>query len=326
MEKLTIAPTAPNLLVWISLLSASSTSTESQSTPLTSVWLILSMHHFFPLLICYRGPNARYTEPYRLYNFDVFEYELNSPMALYGHVPFLMGHSQNQTAALFWLNSAETWVDVEKRSGSGIVDVSKVEKFVLKQFQGLLSSFFGGNKEIVKTVDTHWMSESGIIGKLLKGTDSNSTLRCLLLRRTYSKGCLQTILFPRRKTGTATYLLHRIPSSMSHYALVIHLPQCRWNYQDEDDVRTVNGKFEEHDIPYDVIWLDIEHTDGKRYFTWDPKTFPNPENMINDIASYGRKMVTIIDPHIKRDDGYHIHQSATSLGHYVKVRTICFIY
>ena len=23
--------------------------------------------------------------------------------------------------------------------------------------------------------------------------------------------------------------------------------------------------FDEHDIPYDVLWLDIEHTDGKRW-------------------------------------------------------------
>lgn len=33
---------------------------------------------------------CRGNEPYRLYNTDVFEYELNSPMALYGAVPFLM--------------------------------------------------------------------------------------------------------------------------------------------------------------------------------------------------------------------------------------------
>ena len=26
----------------------------------------------------------------------------------------------------------------------------------------------------------------------------------------------------------------------------------------------MDAGFDEHDIPYDVIWLDIEHTDGKR--------------------------------------------------------------
>jgi len=28
-----------------------------------------------------------------------------------------------------------------------------------------------------------------------------------------------------------------------------------------------------------VIWLDIEHTDGKKYFTWDKSNFPNPKQM-----------------------------------------------
>ena len=29
----------------------------------------------------------------------------------------------------------------------------------------------------------------------------------------------------------------------------------------------VEKGFEDLDYPYDVLWLDIEHTDGKRYFT-----------------------------------------------------------
>lgn len=32
------------------------------------------------------------TEPYRLYNLDVFEYEVNEQMALYGAVPVLYAH------------------------------------------------------------------------------------------------------------------------------------------------------------------------------------------------------------------------------------------
>lgn len=69
---------------------------------------------------------------------------------------------------------------------------------------------------------------------------------------------------------------------------------------------------------YDVIWLDIEHTDGKRYFTWDNGAFPNPVAMQDSIAAKGRKMVVIIDPHIKRDGGYHIHSEAQAKGLYVK--------
>lgn len=50
-----------------------------------------------------------------------------------------------------------------------------------------------------------------------------------------------------------------------------------------------NG-FDEHDIPYDVIWLDIEHADGKRYFTWDPNKFPHPREMLLRLAAKRRKV------------------------------------
>jgi alpha 1,3-glucosidase len=118
--------------------------------------------------------------------------------------------------------------------------------------------------------------------------------------------------------------------------------QCRWNYRDEADVHSVDENFDVHNIPYhqlpsilfllsdpilgpneryDVIWLDIEHTDGKRYFTWDNGAFPNPVAMQENIGAKGRKVVVIIDPHIKRDSGYRIHSDAQSKGLYVKVFT-----
>ena len=40
-------------------------------------------------------------EPYRLYNTDVFEYELDSPMALYGAVPFMT--AKRYSLILFYL-------------------------------------------------------------------------------------------------------------------------------------------------------------------------------------------------------------------------------
>ena len=36
--------------------------------------------------------STKNSEPYRLYNFDVFEYELNEKMALYGAIPVLYAH------------------------------------------------------------------------------------------------------------------------------------------------------------------------------------------------------------------------------------------
>jgi alpha 1,3-glucosidase len=43
--------------------------------------------------------------------------------------------------------------------------------------------------------------------------------------------------------------------------------------------------------------------------------------MQKKIAAHGRKMVTIVDPHLKRDNNYHIHKEATSKGLYIKDHT-----
>ena len=40
------------------------------------------------------------------------------------------------------------------------------------------------------------------------------------------------------------------------FALGYH--QCKWNYNNVADVMTVNKKFDEFNLPMDVIWLDIE--------------------------------------------------------------------
>jgi hypothetical protein len=81
-----------------------------------------------------QGEGAHYQQPYRLYNLDVFEYELDETMALYGHVPLVVSHSvKTGTSGAFYFNPTETFVDVISQddgksthwiSESGIIDVS----------------------------------------------------------------------------------------------------------------------------------------------------------------------------------------------------------
>ncbi|XP_055291848.1 neutral alpha-glucosidase C isoform X9 [Moschus berezovskii] len=94
--------------------------------------------------------------------------------------------------------------------------------------------------------------------------------------------------------------------------------QCRWNYEDEQDVKAVDAGFDEHNIPYDVMWLDIEHTEGKRYFTWDKKRFPNPKRMQDLLRNKKRKLVVISDPHIKVDPNYSVYAKAKEQGFFVR--------
>ena len=57
--------------------------------------------------------NDNHQEPYRLYNLDVFEYELQSNMALYGAVPLVVGQGvQEGCVGVFVMNPSESFVDV----------------------------------------------------------------------------------------------------------------------------------------------------------------------------------------------------------------------
>jgi alpha 1,3-glucosidase len=197
------------------------------------------------------------SEPYRLYNLDVFEYDADSPFGLYGSIPLMWAHRPGATAGAFWLNAAEMFVDVAKEGGAA-------------------------------GVATHWLAEAGVVDLFL------------LLGATPAQGAARYA----RLTGGAA-----LPQM---FALGYH--QCRWNYKDEADVAAVDAGFDAHDIPYDVLWLDIEHTDGKRYFTWDATHFPTPARMQEDVAARGRKMVTIVDPHIKRDPEWRIYKEARDRG------------
>ena len=55
-----------------------------------------------------------------MYNLDVFEYELNSPMALYGANTFLIAHSASKSVGLLWLNAAETWIDISSSTADKV--------------------------------------------------------------------------------------------------------------------------------------------------------------------------------------------------------------
>ncbi|KAF4742946.1 hypothetical protein FOZ62_011579 [Perkinsus olseni] len=76
-------------------------------------------------------------------------------------------------------------------------------------------------------------------------------------------------------------------------------------------------------IPVDVFWLDIEHTNGKQYFTWNQTLFPDPLGMVQKVNSLGKEMVTIVDPHLKATRSYPIYLDGFCKDVYVKERYFC---
>ena len=77
---------------------------------------------------------------------------------------------------------------------------------------------------------------------------------------------------------------------------------CRWGFESDEDVMNVVNKFDELKIPYDCIWLDIDHTDDKKYFTWNPKHYGGIKNVLQKLNDNNRFFVTIIDPHLQANE------------------------
>lgn len=225
------------------------------------------------------GAGAKYENPFRLWNSDVFEYTADGITSLYGSIPVMHAHSADSTVAVFNAVGSETWIDIARPTP--------------------------------KSTDTHWISESGILDIFIM------------------PGPTPRDVFKQYAGLTGTTALP------AHWALGYH--QCRWNYVSSDDVRSVQRRFDEEDMPLDVIWLDIEYAPDHKYFIWKEKEFPDPVEMTNDVAAFGRKvswidvtahiclihaqMVVIIDPHLKRAQDYPVYKKASELEVLVKPPT-----
>eukprot|EP00435_Cladocopium_sp_Y103_P036935 s2240_g9.t1 len=172
----------------------------------------------------------------RLYNLDVFEYEVDVPMALYGAIPFVT-----------CVRSADRSAASGAPVASGLLALNPSEGFVQVDATG-------------NNTETWWIFESWRIGPAQE------------------TGPLELYFFLGPSVTDVLQQYHSVtglPRMPPLAALGKH--QSRWNYITPEDVMEVSRNFDRHGIPLDFLWLDLEHTHGKRYFTWDPKHFPLPE-------------------------------------------------
>lgn len=94
--------------------------------------------------------------------------------------------------------------------------------------------------------------------------------------------------------------------------------QSRWSYFPESRVRFIAENFRQRSIPADVLWLDIHYLDQYKPFTWDPDRFPDPAGLVGGLRNQGFRVVTIIDPHPKKEPGYGPYDSGLAGGHFVR--------
>lgn len=114
----------------------------------------------------------------------------------------MQAHRPGSSVGIFWLNGAESWVDITKTTSRRKT-----------------------------TTSTQWISESGILD-------------------------LFVFLGPEPKDVFRDFTALAGRTAMPQYFAMGH-HQCRWNYLNEEDVLTVSKRFDEEDMPVDVIWLDM---------------------------------------------------------------------
>lgn len=96
--------------------------------------------------------------------------------------------------------------------------------------------------------------------------------------------------------------------------------QCRWSYMSDAEVRSVAEHMRKCGIPCDAIHLDIDYMDRYKVFTWTPdkERYPNPEKLISDLSEDGIKIVTIIDPGVKVEEGYSVYDEGVENDYFAK--------
>ena len=96
------------------------------------------------------------------------------------------------------------------------------------------------------------------------------------------------------------------------------LHQSRWSYFPQPRVLQIADEYRSRSLPCDVIHIDIHYMDDYRSFTWDRARFPELDRMTARLHEQGFKALTMIDPGIKVDPGYHVYDQGVANGYFVK--------
>ena len=79
------------------------------------------------------------------------------------------------------------------------------------------------------------------------------------------------------------------------------LAQSRWGYKTEEDVREVARQYKEHDLPLDMICMDIEYMQDYADFTVNKERFSDLAKLSADLKAQGIRLVPIIDAGVRID-------------------------
>jgi alpha-glucosidase len=101
------------------------------------------------------------------------------------------------------------------------------------------------------------------------------------------------------------------------WALGYH--QNRWSYTPQSRLLEIARELRRRDIPADVLYIDVDHMDGYRVFTWDRESFPDPAALVRELTDLGFRAVCVVDPGVKYQPagGYHAYEQGHTSGYFL---------
>ena len=116
--------------------------------------------------------------------------------------------------------------------------------------------------------------------------------------------------------GNYTYLTGTVPVPQK-WTLGYH--QCRWSYMSEEEIRDVVSPHERSAespaMPFiwiSIIWITTRYLPGHRI----RNVIRIRKKMIADLAKDGIKIITIIDPGVKLEEGYSVYDKGVENGYF----------
>ena len=201
----------------------------------------------------------------------------DSPGPLYGSIPYVTGINKDSAYGLLWVNSAKTTIDIDEATDSS------------------------GNAGLTLTYASEANSmEFFMISSGYVASEDAETNRVKLLHKD-----LATV------TGFA-------PMPLIH---MLGYQFCKWYPVSAEMLMERNANFTMYGFPIDVLWSDIEWAQqnddpaGYEYFKFNPKNFTTEQidQMNQEIEDAGRRIVVIVDPHIKAADDYFVYSDGMAL-------------
>ncbi|XP_012944618.1 maltase-glucoamylase, intestinal [Aplysia californica] len=81
--------------------------------------------------------------------------------------------------------------------------------------------------------------------------------------------------------------------------------QCRYGYNNIENLREAVETTKAYDIPHDVQYVDIDHMDTRKIFTVDNASYPDLDGYFKSLQAEGMRIIYILDPClISNETGY----------------------